>query len=358
MTPPQRDGGERSFVLAPEVARVLTAAMDRIVPADEWPSASAADVGDYLEHQSGRDHASLWADLLLDGLRTLDIEADQRHRSSFAALSTAAQDRLLDDISADRTQVAWPVSAPAFFASLVRVVIEGYYTNRGNDGSGADDNRQRQSWDMIGYRASPRRPTASSESPPPASRRLDDVRGSYDAVVVGAGAGGGVAACILAESGLSVLLVERERWLRSADIPDDHLRNHRLPFYGHNTGPAEEGHPRVLVSRRGGERIMAPHELGYHNNAMTVGGGTRVYGAQAWRYPSGDFRAASCGCLGLGRSHRGLRLTHPAQHPSGPGSDSGPPMELSSGARVARRMPGRWRDPVSRGDCRLGRLVS
>ena len=38
---------------------------------------------------------------------------------------------------------------------------------------------------------------------------------------------------------------------------------------------------------------MQPHEAGYSNNAMTVGGGTRVYGAQAWRFAPEDFRMAS-----------------------------------------------------------------
>ena len=36
-------------------------------------------------------------------------------------------------------------------------------------------------------------------------------RASYDVVVVGAGAGGGVSACVLAEAGLRVLLIERAR---------------------------------------------------------------------------------------------------------------------------------------------------
>ncbi len=54
-----------------------------------------------------------------------------------------------------------------------------------------------------------------------------------------------------------------------------------------------QGNPRVFVDHTGEAHVVAPHEGGYHNNAMTVGGGTRVYGAQAWRFLPEDFRMAS-----------------------------------------------------------------
>ena len=114
----------------------------------------------------------------------------------------------------------------------------------------------------------------------------------YDAIVVGAGAGGGVVACCLAEAGLSVLLLERGRNLSFREIPSDHLRNQRFSKYGHNAGP-DSDHPRVAVDPDGTERIVLPHEGGYQNNAATVGGGTRVYGAMGWRYMREDFRMAS-----------------------------------------------------------------
>ncbi|HJZ49741.1 MAG TPA: GMC family oxidoreductase [Roseiflexaceae bacterium] len=115
----------------------------------------------------------------------------------------------------------------------------------------------------------------------------------YDAIVVGAGAGGGVAACVLAEAGKRVLLIERGRDLAYDDIPRDHLRNHRFSRYGHNTGPDLEGNPRVFVDADGAERVIRPHEDGYQNNAMAIGGGTRVFGAQAWRFLPADFAMAS-----------------------------------------------------------------
>jgi choline dehydrogenase-like flavoprotein len=116
---------------------------------------------------------------------------------------------------------------------------------------------------------------------------------SYDAIIIGTGAAGGIVAGVLAEAGKNVLLLERGPALSFSQIGRDLLRNQRLSIYGHNAGPALEGNPRVFVDASGNERIVRPHETNYHNNAACVGGGTRVYGAQAWRFMPTDFRMAS-----------------------------------------------------------------
>jgi choline dehydrogenase-like flavoprotein len=115
----------------------------------------------------------------------------------------------------------------------------------------------------------------------------------YDAIIIGTGAAGGIVACVLAESGKTVLLLERGRVLSFSDVGRDQLRNQRLAIYGHNAGPELNGNPRVFVDPQGHPRLVKPHELDYHNNAACVGGGTRVYGAQAWRFHPDDFRMAS-----------------------------------------------------------------
>ena len=115
----------------------------------------------------------------------------------------------------------------------------------------------------------------------------------YYAIIIGTGAAGGIVACVLAEAGKRVLLLERGAALTFADVGRDHLRNQRLAIYGHNAGPDIIGNPRVFVDPQGRSRVVKPYETDYHNNAACVGGGTRVYGAQAWRFHPNDFRMAS-----------------------------------------------------------------
>ena len=81
----------------------------------------------------------------------------------------------------------------------------------------------------------------------------------YDAIVVGAGAGGGVASSLLAQAGAKVLLLEKGQWLRGTER--DHLRNQRYSRYGVNAGPS-------LDERREYEGIeFTPIRGEFSNNA-------------------------------------------------------------------------------------------
>jgi choline dehydrogenase-like flavoprotein len=113
-----------------------------------------------------------------------------------------------------------------------------------------------------------------------------------NAVVVGAGAGGGIVAKELAAAGLSVVLFERGRWQTFDDHDHDELISQRTTVLGNAFGPDDDGNPRVV--KIGDEwRTVLPSEGAYNNNAACVGGGTLSYGGQAWLFAEKDFRMRS-----------------------------------------------------------------
>ena len=114
-----------------------------------------------------------------------------------------------------------------------------------------------------------------------------------NAVVIGAGAAGGIVAKELSTAGLSVVLLERGKWYTAADCRKDDLRNQRTTVLGNAFGPEDDGNPRVVVDEKGTARVVVPSDGSYQNNAACVGGGTLSYGAQAWRYMPQDFKMRS-----------------------------------------------------------------
>ena len=115
----------------------------------------------------------------------------------------------------------------------------------------------------------------------------------YDAIVIGSGAGGGIAAQTLAEDGRRILVVERGELPDRSLLLTDHLRTPRsalglFPW----SGPGPEAEPRTVSIGDGAGRDVVASEGLWGDNAMTLGGGTRVYGAQAWRFGPRDFAMA------------------------------------------------------------------
>ena len=114
-----------------------------------------------------------------------------------------------------------------------------------------------------------------------------------DVVVVGAGAGGGVAAYELSRAGLQVVLLERGRQIPFSESRHDELRSQRITVLGNSFGPDDQHFVRIAQMGDGPPRQVLPSDGDYGNVAACVGGGTVSYGAMAWRYMEQDFRMRS-----------------------------------------------------------------
>jgi choline dehydrogenase-like flavoprotein len=258
------------------ITALLEAVIDRLIPADHDPGAIAAGTQHFVRRMLSRE-ASVLAPAIRAGLDGLDAEATRHHGCAFAALADPEKDLLLSD-AADQP----------WFRQLAELAAEGFYADANNGGNAGS-----VSWSMTGY--DPRLPSKPVPRLSYASHATDEPEDIlYDAVVIGAGAGGGIAACVLAEAGHRVLLLERgDDYDYAISGVRDHLRNHRLSAYGHNTGPDLAGNPRVFVDPAGSEHVVAPHDRLYQSSAAGPGSGTKVYGGQAWRFHPDDFRMAS-----------------------------------------------------------------
>jgi len=111
-----------------------------------------------------------------------------------------------------------------------------------------------------------------------------------NAVVVGAGAGGGVVAKELSEAGLSVVLIERGGWANFDGHDTDELISQRTTSLGNAYGPDDEHYRRVVVYEDGSSKVVVASDIDYNNVAACVGSGTVSYGAMAWRFMREDFK--------------------------------------------------------------------
>jgi len=128
----------------PEQA-TLRAAVDRILPADDFPGAWEAGALEYLERQLDGDLLEM-REVVHGGLLGLDAEAVARLGVGFAALPPEDQDALLRDVERGVVRTAWSVAPGRFFELLARTTAEGFYADPAQGG-----NRDRVSWVMTGF---------------------------------------------------------------------------------------------------------------------------------------------------------------------------------------------------------------
>ena len=125
--------------------QILRAAMDTLIPADDYPGAWENGAGAYLVGQFERDLAHTVQEYRL-GLEALDREAQTVYNTGFALLSLPQRTALLAAIEDGNAVAPWPVPPMAFLAQLVNHTAEGYYSDPGQGG-----NPNCASWNMIGF---------------------------------------------------------------------------------------------------------------------------------------------------------------------------------------------------------------
>jgi hypothetical protein len=134
-----------TIVLTVSQERTLRAVLDRLIPADDYPGAWEAGVGDYIARQLEGDSKHLLASYRL-GLDAIDAEAVTAHGQHFADLYPARQTTLLSNLERGVTGVTWIIPAIGFMTTLIQQAAEGYYAEPAQGG-----NRGARSWQMMGF---------------------------------------------------------------------------------------------------------------------------------------------------------------------------------------------------------------
>jgi len=123
----------------------LRAVVDCLIPPDDFPGAYDAGVCNYVERLLQTDLADE-AELFVAGIDATDAEAVARYNAPFAVLTPDQQIAILEGIESGVVKTSWPIAPAPFFAMLVNITAEGYYSEPQQGG-----NRGQASWLMTGF---------------------------------------------------------------------------------------------------------------------------------------------------------------------------------------------------------------
>ena len=123
----------------------LRAVVDCLIPPDDFPGAYDAGVCNYVERLLQTDLADE-AELFVAGIDATDAEAVARYNAPFAVLTRDQQIAILEGIESGVVKTSWPIAPAPFFAMLVNITAEGYYSEPQQGG-----NRGQASWVMTGF---------------------------------------------------------------------------------------------------------------------------------------------------------------------------------------------------------------
>ncbi len=158
------EGRQHLAFLSPAEAELLSAMCDRLIPEDEFPSASQAGVVDFIDlqlagewgqgagfyskspHFDGKPEQGYQLPLTPANLyRTVLKEILSDKKTRFLRLSASRQDAFLTDLEKSRRNPG-NVPGSVFFAALLHNTVEGYFADPIYGG-----NRDYAGWRMVGF---------------------------------------------------------------------------------------------------------------------------------------------------------------------------------------------------------------